>query len=432
MRITLLIIALFVSQYASAQELPRTPMTPFASIEESEKGAGEWLQYSIDLGDMASEVSGDETIYRTTFTRPFSWEGRSAVIYIERAKSAYSLLVNGELIAQVASGATPMEFDVTRAMRDKESQIEIRLKSDPQAEELEGWSAESNEQLGRVAILSQPTLYLRDVAVRSEKVTRSGVINSTITLMVKSRALNPRTSKIYYTLKAPNGSVVLDSSTSMSLEMRGEDSITIFTMIPDSLQWSAENPNLYTLITKSQYRGRYEEVASYKIGFRSVDVTDGGVLWINGCEQSLSVAEVEPTISISELSALRDGGYNTIKISAGEYNPAIYNYADREGLYVIATVPVNTSKSGDTILRGGNPTNDPTRRAEFIERSEALYHTTQLHPSLIAFALAESSLNGYNLYESYLHLKAKGDSRPIIYLDASGEWNSDQLKLNIR
>ncbi len=55
--------------------------------------------------------------------------------------------------------------------------------------------------------------------------------------------------------------------------------------------------------------------------------------------------------------------------------------------------------------QGRNPTNDPAWQAAYIARIEESYHTTKLHPCVVAFSLAEDSANGINLYEGYLHLK---------------------------
>jgi hypothetical protein len=42
------------------------------------------------------------------------------------------------------------------------------------------------------------------------------------------------------------------------------------------------------------------------------------------------------------------------------------------------------------------------------------------------FSIAHEAQNGICLYESYLAMKAlEGDTRPIIYPSADGEWNSD-------
>ena len=77
---------------------------------------------------------------------------------------------------------------------------------------------------------------------------------------------------------------------------------------------------------------------------------------------------------------------------------------------------------------GGNPSNDPAWR-EAYERAANSYHTTELHPSVIAFSLATQSSNGINLYESYLAMKKSHETRPFIYPEAGGEWNSDPLPL---
>jgi hypothetical protein len=56
----------------------------------------------------------------------------------------------------------------------------------------------------------------------------------------------------------------------------------------------------------------------------------------------------------------------------------------------------------------------------------AMYHTSKNSPSMLIYSLAENSANGYNLYESYLALKAVEPDRPVLYTEG-GEWNSDRL-----
>ena len=80
-------------------------------------------------------------------------------------------------------------------------------------------------------------------------------------------------------------------------------------------------------------------------------------------------------------------------------------------------------------ITASNPSNAPEWLGAYLERTENSYHTTKRHPSVVAFALATQSANGINLYESYLNMKRFGDSRPFIYPDAGGEWDSDKLAL---
>ena len=43
----------------------------------------------------------------------------------------------------------------------------------------------------------------------------------------------------------------------------------------------------------------------------------------------------------------------------------------------------------------------------------------------IAYSLCGPSGNGYNMYKAYQWLKSVEKSRPVIYSDTDGEWNSD-------
>jgi beta-galactosidase len=54
-----------------------------------------------------------------------------------------------------------------------------------------------------------------------------------------------------------------------------------------------------------------------------------------------------------------------------------------------------------------------------------MIYTTQRHPSVIAYYLADDSANGICLYEAYLAAKAIPHGRPIFYDDGNGEWNND-------
>ena len=89
---------------------------------------------------------------------------------------------------------------------------------------------------------------------------------------------------------------------------------------------------------------------------------------------------------------------------------------------------IDTRSSGESRRIGGNPSNDPAWQGAYVERAENSYHTSKRHPSVVAFSLATKSANGINLYESYLNMKKFSDTRPFIYPDAAGEWNSDGLK----
>ena len=99
---------------------------------------------------------------------------------------------------------------------------------------------------------------------------------------------------------------------------------------------------------------------------------------------------------------------------------------DRLGIYVAVTAPINSSHNDTSRKRGGNPSNNPRWKQTYIERVMQMIYTTQRHPSVIAYHLADDSANGICLYEAYLAAKSIAGDRPVFYDDANGEWNSDR------
>ncbi|MFI3280400.1 MAG: glycoside hydrolase family 2 TIM barrel-domain containing protein [Rikenellaceae bacterium] len=439
MRIVPFIILLFASVGAMAQNIGsesgrsinvepyRSHILPSSSAEEAAGDKSGAMRFAIPVADWAEQREGSAVNFSSSFATPFSWIGRQSIISIESASAPYSVWIGGREVGSCFTPSMPAQFNISRYIEDEvDTPIVISMQRSSSISQLEAWSSAADGfELGHVVMLSQPTMYIRDVDVRTDLV--SGSLNSLISVAVKSEALNPRTSRINYELLTPQGEVAKRGHMDLNLDMRREDTIHIFAVIPDTLAWSVENPNLYRLNLSTQYRGRYIEYHSYEIGMRSIEHSRDGELIINGLPQPLKVVEVTSAASVLQLSELKSAGYNAVKIAAGGYNREIYNYADSAGLYIVATAPINTSHSGGAILRGGNPTNDPDRVNEYIERVDAIYNVTKLHPSVIAFAIADTSLNGINLYESYLYLKSRERQRPVVYLQSGGEWNSDKL-----
>ena len=179
------------------------------------------------------------------------------------------------------------------------------------------------------------------------------------------------------------------------------------------------------------WRGALEYLEIVKEG-EPVTVTvemQDGRMSLNARPVTLRVREVPAAITENEIAALREQGFNTLKLLPGPVPESLLNFCDVQGLYVIAQAPIDTRRSGESRRKGGNPSNDPEWQPAYLERTENSYHTTKRHPSVVAFALATQSANGINLYESYLNMKRFGDSRPFIYPDAGGEWDSDKLAL---
>lgn len=151
---------------------------------------------------------------------------------------------------------------------------------------------------------------------------------------MKSEALNPRTSRIHYQLLTPTGENAAAGQKDVTLDMRREDTLRFLARIPANLLWSAELPTQYTLRLKTQHEGRYVEYLELRLGFRSVEMQDGRMS-LNARPVTLRVREVPAAITENEIAALREQGFNTLKLLPGPVPESLLNFCDVQGLYVI-------------------------------------------------------------------------------------------------
>ena len=162
------------------------------------------------------------------------------------------------------------------------------------------------------------------------------------------------------------------------------------------------------------------------LGFRTVETNEAGDFLINGIKTELFYRDMDPLkITDKDIIAARVLKYNALRFDMGAVPQNVYRMCDSLGMYVIAQVPINTNKSGISRRLGGNPTNDPKWKQAYLDRVETTYRTTRGQACVIGYVMAEDSANGINLYESYLWLKSLEPTRPVLYIQAGGEWNSD-------
>ena len=189
-------------------------------------------------------------------------------------------------------------------------------------------------------------------------------------------------------------------------------------------QWSASSPKLYTITAFMRKDKIITEYATFRIGFGQTTWEDN-TIYRNEKPIEIRASRWDNDLSESEAQkAIRDKkkrGINTLYLAYPQ--PAwFYTLCDKEGIYVVDTANINTDGSSRKV--GASTVNDPAWLDEYLNRVQAMYFSSQLHPSVIAYRIAQPSGHGYNLYKAYQWLKEQGDTRPVVY-DSEGEWNSD-------
>lgn len=410
------------------REKPRSKVVPYPTEQEAQTlGAGMVAsKYVRPVTNWTRTEEEDAIVFTSKYVIPFMWLSRMAILYVDEASGAYEVYINGKKVGYTANAFSPAEFNITKSSQEDVNTISIRVLKEHLSRKMECFNDKTEVRVGEVFVMSQPMIRVRDVVHKTFVDMKSELTNVEVGIVVKTETLNPKKARIHYELIAPDTTVVTYGHRDITLGMRGEDTVKFTARIPYALTWCAEMPVRYRLNLRTQVEGRYVEYQSHMIGFRSVEADEKGDFYINGIKTELFYRDMDPlTVTDKDIVAARILKYNALRFKMGAVPQNVYRMCDSLGMYVIAQIPINTRDSGLSRRKGGNPTNDPQWKDAYLDRVETTYYTTRGQACVIGYIMAEESSNGINLYESYLRLKSLEPTRPVIYIDAAGEWNSD-------
>ena len=173
---------------------------------------------------------------------------------------------------------------------------------------------------------------------------------------------------------------------------------------------------------ESRIDNRIAECVSRNIGLRQLALRSGK-LYVNNAEVVPNLAEWEAVKSLDEAKKL---GYNGIIITLDRDTEKVVEECAKRGMYVVVRAPIDTTLLGDTIRRGGNPSNDPLWNENYLWRNFHTFHSTKGNGAVIGYAIAKGNTSGINIYDTYLMMKSLAPHYLVIYEGAKGEWATDK------
>lgn len=426
-RYTFLAIILLVATMASAQsnndlsargvESARPRLIPYNNMAGAIKGNASLSQFVAPIDDITRTEAGSSTTFTTHFAFPVKWLNRQVLIRIGYASTAYTLFVNGHEVGFVPSGVMGAEFNITKFSQEGRNEISLQLDKSLLANKL--YEAKGMVVEG-IEVFSQPTIRIRDIAVKTT-LNEQGEGVAEFAIPVKCDALNSKDTRLHYTLRLNDTTVVADGYREMTLDMRREDTVRFACVVPNKALWSATNPTLLRLDVESRIENRIVECVSRKVGLRDIALRKGK-LYINNENVVPKLVEWD---EIKSVDKAKKKGYNGIVITLDRNADEVIAECAEKGLYVIVRTPIDTTLLGEDIKRGGNPSNDPLWNENYLWRNLQALHTTKLNCAIIGYEIAKGKTSGINIYDTYVLMKSLVPNHLIIYTGASGEWATD-------
>lgn len=370
--------------------------------------------------------------YRRTFTVPAGWKDRRVVLCCEGVTSFYYVWVNGHFLGYNQGSKTAAEWDITDKLEEGENTVALevyRWSSGSYLECQDMWRLSGIER--DVYLYSTPKQYIADYKVNAtleKERYKDGIFGLDVTVEGPANGAV----SITYTLNDAAGRPVLSGE--MPVKSRGLSNFITFgeQRLKDVKPWSAEHPNLYTLVLELKNAGgRVTEVTGCEVGFRTSEIKDGRFC-INGVpvlvkgtnrhEHSQLGRTVSKELMEQDIRLMKLHNINTVRNSHYPTHPYWYQLCDRYGLYMIDEANIESHGMG---YGPASLAKDSTWLTAHMDRTHRMYERSKNHPAIVIWSLGNEAGNGINFERTYDWLKSVEKNRPVQYERAEQNYNTD-------
>ncbi|WP_438447626.1 glycoside hydrolase family 2 TIM barrel-domain containing protein [Gorillibacterium sp. sgz5001074] len=371
--------------------------------------------------------------YVRTFELPEDWTGRPVYLHFRGVESAFYVWLNGELVGYSEDTFTPAEFDLTPYLQPGTNKLAVEVYRWCDASWLEDQDFWRLSGIFREVLLISPNpVHIYDFRVRTE--LDADYADAELQVKVKLlRYFGAAEGNLQVSgtlLDAAGQPVETDAFTASAAVLEGGFTDTeLRVCVKNPLKWSAEHPNLYTLVlTLKDATGKVLETVSSRVGFRKFEIRDN-VMLINGkrivfkgtnrhefsCDTGRALKQAD---MVKDVQLMKAYNINAVRTSHYPNHPAWYDLCDEYGLYVIDETNLETHGSwryGQTEEEDTVPASKPEWKDNVVDRCRSMMERDKNHPSIIMWSLGNESFGGENFRHMYRFLKENDPTRIVHY-----------------
>ena len=358
--------------------------------------------------------------YRREINIPANWDGKRVIAHFGSVTSNIYLYVNGQFAGYAEDSKVAAEFDITPYLKKGKNLIafqSFRWCDGSWCEDQDFWRLSGPARENYLYARSKEHRLL-DVRVETELKNnyKDGALNITAKLQGNTLA--------YFGLYDPDGKEVIVTGTD-----NVKNGVAKYQLrVKNVRKWSAETPNLYTLVVSPiQNGGMYSpyEIIQVKVGFRKVEIKNKQLL-VNGQPVLLKGAnrhEMDPDegYNVSEKRMIQDImmmkrlNINAVRTCHYPDDPRWYDLCDKYGLYVVAEANQESHgfQYGDDAAA-----KKPEFAKQIMERNQHNVSMFYNHPSIITWSLGNETVMGDNFIQAYKWIKSQDKTRPVQYEQA--------------
>ncbi|MCD4731221.1 MAG: DUF4981 domain-containing protein [Bacteroidales bacterium] len=371
--------------------------------------------------------------YRRSFEVPENWEDKEVFIHLGAVKSAFYIWINGKYAGYSQGSKTPAEWNITEFLQSGENIVALQIYRWSDGSYLECqdfWRISGIER--DVFLYATPKVYIRDFFVKSTLTNdyRNGLFNLHVDVHNKTQYVDDY--KILVQILDSSQNIIFDKNKDITFTSTGDAFANYNQIINDPLKWTAETPNLYTLLISLQQDNKIIETVKHSIGFRTSEIKNAQLL-VNGKAvllKGVNRHEHDPVTGhlISresmeqDIRLMKENNINAVRTSHYPDDPYWYELCDKYGLYVIDEANIESHGMG---YGARSLAKDPAWMDAHLDRIVRMVERDKNHPSIIIWSMGNEAGDGINFTAGYKWIHARDDSRPVHYERAGLGLNSD-------
>ena len=350
--------------------------------------------------------------YRKVIEIPADWKGRKIFAHFGSVTSNMYLYVNGKFVGYSEDSKLEAEFDLTKYLKPGKNLIAFQVFRWCDGTYLEDQDFFRYAGVGRDCYLyARHADHIQDIRITPDLDAQyeDGTLQIAIEMAGKGTA----------------DMKLLDKAGKEVATAQVNGSGTATMSVANPLKWSAEAPNLYTLVVNLEKGGKVIESLTQKVGFRKIELKGGQVL-VNGQPVLFKGAnrhEMDPdggyVVSkermLQDIKRMKELNINAVRTCHYPDDNLWYDLCDEYGLYVVAEANVESHGMGygeETLAK------NPLYAKAHLERNQRNVQRGYNHPSIIFWSLGNEAGFGPNFEACYKWIKAEDQTRPVQYEQA--------------
>lgn len=333
------------------------------------------------------------------------------LLRFHNADSCIKIYLNGQEVGMTKGARYTSEFDVSKLIKVGENHLAVVCYQWSDGSYLEDQDQWWFSGLYRnVELLMEPKDFIRDFRVHTDPLA-NGAYEILIDFEIKGGL------KDFQLQMFDNNKKSVWSEKAKVANQK----VSLNRILKDVDQWTAETPNLYTLVLSDP---KEQWFIAYKVGFRYIRAK-GRVLLLNNqpimfkgvnmhshnpkTGKYVSYAQLE-----RDLKIMKAHNINAIRTAHYPQPVEFYDLCDELGFYVIDEADLEAhgfELTGDWAWTS----NDPKFEKAYVERGTRVVHRDKNHPSVIIWSLGNETGFGTNFVKMAAAIRAIDSTRLLHY-----------------